>query len=166
MRAGVARKWLVAVVIVAGLLVGVIGGSLLRRQRINQADPATPKTLTIEMRGRDYLWWFRYPGRDGMLNTADDIAVGNELHVPVGTQVNLQIRSDDYVYAMTIGKSKQRQVAIPGRTTTMTLSASEPASHEILADPLCSVWLFHDESMGRILVQPPDEFRSWLQRHE
>jgi cytochrome c oxidase subunit 2 len=147
-----------------GLLSGLLAGLAVQPWRLLQGDRSPPETLMVEMRGRNYLWWFRYPGPDGKLDTPDDVEAGNELHAPVGARVDLLLRSDDYVYALTVPGLERSQVVVPGRTGTMTIQTSAPGSYEVLADPLCGVRLYHDEHMGRILVQPPREFLAWWEQ--
>lgn len=85
-------------------------------------DEATePNKVVVELYAKQFDWTARYPGKDGKLastdyrqisgansvgmDTADvtgndDILVKNEFHIPVGREVELQIRSRDVIHSV------------------------------------------------------------------
>jgi heme/copper-type cytochrome/quinol oxidase subunit 2 len=71
------------------------------------------------------------------------------------------ITSDDYVYTLSIPQLGLRQIAVPDLNFTLKLHTPAEGAYEVIADPLCSVRLFHDEEMGRIVVQSEAAFDSW-----
>ena len=59
-----------------------------------------PDVLVVRMTGDDYRWGVRYPGRDGRLDTRDDVLDSRNLNVPEGTEVRVLLESRDYVYTL------------------------------------------------------------------
>ena len=52
-------------------------------------------TALVQVTGRQFEWRVRYAGRDEILYTPDDLFTVNELHLPVGEQATIAIKSDD-----------------------------------------------------------------------
>lgn len=127
----------------------------------------SPTSLDTPIRvlvvGHEYFWRFRFPGPDAEFNTSDDVRVENELHLPVERDIEFLITSDDYVYTFAIPELDLRQIAIPELTYHLTFRIMEERSLDITADPLCGVRLFHDEHMGKIVVERASTFDSWYE---
>ena len=51
-----------------------------------------PAEQTVRVIAQQWAWTFVHPGADGQLDTADDIATVDELHVEVGHDLPLQAR--------------------------------------------------------------------------
>lgn len=118
--------------------------------------------LVVEVTGREFEWYFRYPGADGKFETSDDTRVEKDLHVPLDVDIVLQLKSDDYVYTFSIPDLELKEIAVPQLTFTLPFRASAPGTFELLADPLCNFRFYHDELMGRLIIQEQSEFSIWL----
>ena len=51
----------------------------------------TDPDVEVEVVARQFEWRIRYPGKDGVFNTRDDLHTVNDLHVPVGGLVALLV---------------------------------------------------------------------------
>ena len=70
---------------------------------VSDLPPAPPVTsLTIEMTAHNFQWHSRYAGEDGQLGTTDDVQVAQVLHAPVGADVKIVLKSQDYVYSLEV----------------------------------------------------------------
>jgi cytochrome c oxidase subunit 2 len=116
--------------------------------------------LTVRVTGDDFQWHVRYPGADGVLQTADDVVTLRHLHVPANVETTVELTSRDYLYTFAVPEFRIKEVAVPDLTITWTLPAAAPGTFELRGDQLCGY--SHENLMGNVVVQPPEEFVRWL----
>ena len=90
----------------------------------------------------------------------------DEVHLPVDSEIELLIESDDFVYELLIPALDLRRIAIPELVYKLSFRTSRTGEFEVVADPTCSVRLFHDEEMGSVVVEPEADFKLWYQRQQ
>ena len=77
------------------------------------------------MTGHQFKWHSRYTGDDGLLGTPDDVHAAQILHVPVEAEVEIVLKSRDYIYSLEIPQSGLKEIAVPELTkeevTSVTL---------------------------------------------
>lgn len=127
-----------------------------------RADEYLTDPLLVEVTGRDFVWHFRYSGPDGALNTCDDVSTGEALHLPCEYDVRFVVKSEDYLYNLSVSELNLRQIAVPELTFEKAFRTQGPGVFEMPADPMCGVRLFHDRLMGRVIVQRQTLFIDWL----
>ena len=143
---------------------------LARLQWGNTSDltPSVSKNLVfpvaIEARGRHFEWTFRYPGRDGILNTNDDLLVEKELHLPVGVDVELKLESDDFIYILYNPERGLKQIAVPELSYSIELHTTKAETFDLRTDPLCGWRPLHDDLMGRVIIESTKEFDEWFDK--
>ena len=133
------------------LLLGVAG-----------CTPALPPgPLHIQITGENYVWQFRYPGPDGALQTDDDIIKsGQELHLPLGLAVELELTSRDYIYTFALPHLDLHQVAVPDLTFALAFTPQTTGVFAFVGDQMCG---FEHESLnGHVVVESPAAFVDWL----
>ncbi|MEO8497253.1 MAG: hypothetical protein ABI614_19450 [Planctomycetota bacterium] len=117
------------------------------------SPPPAPTKLVVEVTGRHYRWHFRCLEPAGSpMDTADATAM-EELHLPAGASVEFRFTSDDYIYLCKIPEIGIAQIAVPGMTHQCVRELGEPGTYDMRVDPLCSFRFYHDELMGRIVVE-------------
>ncbi|MCA9167973.1 MAG: cytochrome c oxidase subunit II, partial [Planctomycetales bacterium] len=79
-----------------------------------RAEDGSPKAPIAEVTGRQFEWRVRYPGPDGVIGTADDIHTVNDLHLPVGEEIVLQIKSMDVLHSFFLPHVRVKQDVVPG----------------------------------------------------
>ena len=52
---------------------------------------------TVEVIGRQFEWRLRYPGRDGVLGTPDDLHLVNDLHLPIDEDILIQLKNGEEI---------------------------------------------------------------------
>jgi cytochrome c oxidase subunit II len=82
---------------------------------------APPEALVIEVVGHQFWWEVRYP--DAGITTT------NELHIPVGRRINLQLTSADVIHSFWVPELAGKLDLLPDRTNTLILQADEPGEH-------------------------------------
>lgn len=116
--------------------------------------------LNIHIVGRDCRWEVTYPGRDGVLATADDIIAGSRLQLPAGTSVRLHLHSADFVYSFALPELNLREIAVPDMTFTLSVPAQTPGHLTLRGGEMCGDR--RKELSGTLVVPSPTEWNTWL----
>jgi cytochrome c oxidase subunit 2 len=104
------------------------------------------------------MWWFRvqYLGPDGEVVIED----ANELHLPVGRPVVLELRSADVIHSFWVPHLSGKKDMIPGRTLLLRVEASEAGRFGGVCAEYCGG---PHALMGFVTVShQPDDYRRWL----
>jgi cytochrome c oxidase subunit 2 len=120
--------------------------------------------LRVEVTARQWAWTFRYAGPDGRFGTPDDVVTLNELHVPVGRPVTLQLRSRDVIHSLYLPSFRTKIDAIPGSVTRLWFQAQEAGRFEIGCAQHCGVG--HYKMRGLLLADAPADYARWSARAE
>jgi cytochrome c oxidase subunit 2 len=101
-------------------------------------DDADPNSQIIEIYGKQFDWTARYAGADNKLGNAnyrlitatndlgmdstsaegqDDIIVKNEIHIPVGKEIEFKFRSRDVIHSAFFPHFRAQMNVVPGMTT-------------------------------------------------
>jgi heme/copper-type cytochrome/quinol oxidase subunit 2 len=115
--------------------------------------------------GSDRDWNFSYLGPDGTLDTADDIKSTGEMNLPVGAEVVIDLRSNDFIYVFSCPGLGLKEIAVPDLEFSISFTAERPGEFNLLMDPMCGFRLPPGETMGRIKVASASDFRQWLREH-
>jgi len=97
------------------------------------ATPSEAVALTVEVVGHQYWWEIRYP----------DFTTANELHVPVGTTVRIELRSDDVIHSFWVPQLLGKHDLVPGRRNHTWLLADQPGVFRGECAELCGVQHAH-----------------------
>ena len=147
-------------VIPALILVGLTVASQKLWVEIRSPSHMPASSLQVELLAEQFAWNVRYPGPDGLFGTADDISTINQLHLPVGTPVTINIRSKDVIHSFFVPEFRIKQDAVPGLPTRVWLEAVRPGQFEIRCAELCG--LGHYRMKGFVTTQPMEDFQKWL----
>ena len=127
--------------------------------RYPDGDPAAYR---VEVTAQQWAWNFRYPGADGVFNTPDDVVTLNELRVPVGRPVYLQLTSKDVVHSFYLPNFRTKIDAVPGSVTRLWFEAREPGTFEIACAQHCGAW--HYKMRGELTALNEADLTRWLGR--
>lgn len=85
------------------------------------SDRTPPADIRIQVTGE--MWWWRvaYLDRSGTLLFWD----ANEIHIPVGRTVRLELRSGDVIHSLWVPRLSGKTDLIPGRTNLMNIQADK-----------------------------------------
>lgn len=111
---------------------------------------------------KQFNWAFTHPGIDGKIGTDDDVTLDNELHVPVGKNVEVAINSQDVIHSFFIPTVRVKQDILPGRTTRVWFQVkpdTQPGRYEIPCAELCGFG--HYTMRGFLVVHSPEDFQKW-----
>ncbi len=117
-------------------------------------------SFQVEILAEQFAWNIRYPGPDGQFGTADDISTINQMHLPVGMPVQINIRSKDVIHSFFVPEFRVKQDAVPGLPTRVWVEATRPGQFEIRCAELCG--LGHYRMRGLVTTEPIADFQAWL----
>lgn len=128
-------------------------------------DPAPEPALdvravTIEMTGSKFKWSSRYAGNDGQLGTNDDVQAAQVLHVPVNADIEIRLKSLDYIYTLEVPQASEKQIAVPDLTFTIQFKADKIGTFTMPGDQLCG--FAHPDLMGTLVVDSQADYARWL----
>lgn len=157
----------VVVASVALVLLGVDGYLMvhtlddMRRYFWNFARAeATEGAVRIEVNAHQWTWDARHPGEDGRFGTPDDVVTPDDVRVPVGVPVILQLASTDVIHSLYLPNFRVKQDAVPGTVTRLTFQAKAPGEYEIACAQHCGP--NHYKMRGVLTVLTPQAYRGWL----
>jgi cytochrome c oxidase subunit II len=109
--------------------------------------------LVVDVMGLQYAWIFTYP--------QSGVTTG-ELHVPVGKEVQLNIKAQDVIHAFWLPEFRLKQDAIPGRDAELRFRPNLVGEYPIVCAELCGP--YHGAMGAKLFVHPQDEYDGWLQQ--
>ncbi|MCK8499704.1 cytochrome c oxidase subunit II [Myxococcus fulvus] len=141
------------------LLVGSEG--YLRDVLWNLQVPAgDPRTVRIEINAHQWSWEARYAGEDGRFNTPDDVVTWNDLRVPAGVPVWVQLVSTDVVHGFSLPHFRVKVDAIPGRVNQTWFQAEREGTWEVACYQHCGT--SHYRMRGELRVLSSEAYAAWL----
>jgi cytochrome c oxidase subunit 2 len=145
-------RWFVVGGVVAPLVILlVVFGATVNAMRFVPTT-APPEALVIEVVGHQFWWEVRYP--DAGITTT------NELHLPVGRRINLQLTSADVIHSFWVPELAGKLDLLPDRTNTLILQADEPGEHVSRCAEYCG--LEHTKMLLTVVAEPEGQFASWV----
>ena len=123
-----------------------------------------PDVVRLEVQARQWAWQGRYPGPDGKFNTPDDAVTLNDLRVPLGAPVVVQLASVDVVHSFSLPNFRVKRDVVPGDITRLMFQARTPGEYEIACAQHCGQ--NHYKMRGILTVLPEERYREWLRTAE
>jgi cytochrome c oxidase subunit 2 len=177
----------------------------------NIMQPSDPNAMVVELYAKQFDWTARYSGKDNLLGAAshklitgtnavgldsldspshDDIIVKNEIHLPVGREVEFKFRSRDVIHSAYFPHFRAQMNCVPGMTTmfhfTPTITTAEMRKNPgvvhqqneinelrgkrgekpeefnyiLLCNKICGA--SHYNMQMTIVVETPEEYEKWI----
>jgi cytochrome c oxidase subunit II len=126
------------------------------------APPEGSASLNIGVNGQQYSWRFQYPGRERVFSW-------NDMYVPVGMTVTLDITAVDVVHSWWIPALGGKMDAVPGYTNKswfkIPLDALEEGEERVIFTGQCAELCGrnHANMTARVIGMPFDQWREWYQ---
>lgn len=108
--------------------------------------------LRIEVSGEQWFWRVAYPDGGPRLR--------NELRLPVGTPVDIHVRSTDVIHSFWVPRLGGKIDAIPGRTNVIRLQADQAGVFRGQCAEFCG--LAHAHMVLAVHAMAPEDFSAWL----
>jgi cytochrome c oxidase subunit 2 len=116
------------------------------------------KALTIDVSGRQWWWAAEYESSD----PSQRITTANEIHIPVGTLVNLKLSSADVIHSFWVPELAGKQDLVPGRHNILRLIATRPGVYRGQCAEFCG--LQHAHMAILVVAENPKDFEAWRER--
>jgi cytochrome c oxidase subunit 2 len=192
-----ASTWLEgAVAVVEAIL--LIGFSIpLWADRVDRF-PAPADATQVRVVAEQFAWNIHYPGPDGVFGRTDvklvdtqsnplgldrddpaakdDVTTINQLHLPAGRPVLIQLTSKDVIHSFALQEMRVKQDAVPGTVTPVWFvpavtteemrqrTGNPEFGYEISCAQLCG--LGHYRMRGYVTIHTPEDFQKWMDERE
>jgi cytochrome c oxidase subunit II len=113
-----------------------------------------PAAMVVKVTGIQWSWSFEYPPIDGIA------VVSDELHIPVGHQVLLQMTSKDVIHSFWVPEFRVKQDLVPGRITELRISPSLEGNYKVRCAELCGTSHYNMEKP--VVISSQAEFDAWM----
>ena len=128
-------------------LIVFVWGARLYADAYKVPDNAIP----IYVIGKQWMWHIQH--QNGRREN-------NELHVPVGRAVKLNMISQDVIHSFFIPAFRMKRDVLPGTYTNAWFKATKPGKYHIFCAEYCGTQ--HSNMIGSVYVMEPDDYQRWL----
>ena len=118
-----------------------------------------------EVTARQFEWRIRYPAPGKTLEIEPerhDLHAVNELHVPTGRPVMINLRTQDVQHSFFAPELRVKQDAVPGLVIPVWFEVTESGKYTLLCAELCG-W-GHYKMKANIIAEPESEYNAYLER--
>lgn len=146
--------WILGFAFPAVVLTGLLVWGLMLTSSLS-ATRVTGQEMRVKIIGE--MWWWRvhYQDEEGRETLRD----ANELHIPVGTPVLLELEAADVIHSFWVPRLGGKMDMIPGRTNRLLIQADKPGIYKGQCAEYCGG---PHALMGFIVVaHAPADFARW-----
>jgi cytochrome c oxidase subunit II len=159
-RRAIAKRSSTAASVVVGsataATVVVIAGLTLTSYFVTRGIAASgPDPLIIQVRG--HQWWWEATYQDG--STSQNFIAANEVHVPVGRPVRIELASEDVIHSFWAPNLAGKQDLIPGRDNALSFTAEKPGTYRQQCAEFCG--LQHAHMAMLVVVDSEQAYATW-----
>jgi len=126
--------------------------------KIKMTMPATD--VVIEVTAKQFNWQVRYPGPDGKFGTDDDKTFLDEMHVPIGKPIRINLKSQDVIHSFFVPQFRIKQDAVPGREIGVWFDVTKPGKYEWPCAELCGFG--HSGMRGWVYAHSAEDYAKWV----
>lgn len=149
--------------VVPFILVMVIAWMSMRvwiEAKVADRGHVSADALPLRVAAKQFEWNVTYPGLDGELDTADDFVKRNQLHLPVGRAVRIDLTSEDVIHSFFLPDFRVKQDAVPGMVIPVWFQPTAVGEYPLGCAELCG--LGHYRMRGSVTVHEVEAFDSWM----
>jgi len=143
--------------------------------------PKGADVLKVRAVGEQFRWTFHYAGPDGKFgmtrpdlisssntigldaedpNSADDFTTLNDLALPNGRRVVVQVTSKDVIHGLALVPFQIQQDAIPGQEIPMWFRPTKIGEWDVVCAQLCGA--AHAKMAATVRTLEPEDFDGWF----
>lgn len=137
-------------------LITVITFAYMGAWSLRETRRADPQAMIVKVHARQFAWSFEYPEYGGF--------VTNELRLPVGRQVLLQMDSADVIHSFWVPEFRVKQDVVPGRVTELRVTPTLPGSYKVRCAELCGA--AHYKMEQPVVVTDGAAFQQWASEQQ
>jgi cytochrome c oxidase subunit II len=142
-----------------GIPAVILLGVLIVAMTTLRADAALPahSALALQVIGHRWWWEVRYPGAA----PGDAFVTANEIHIPVGHPVKLELTTADVIHSFWIPQLAGKTDLIPGQRNVSWVEADSGGTYWGQCGEYCG--LQHAHMQMYLKADSPAQFGNWLQ---
>jgi cytochrome c oxidase subunit II len=125
---------------------------------VGLAQPQTSNVVHVRAIGHQWWWEFQYT------DTSPVVVTGDEMHVPLGTVVQVDLRSDNVIHSFWVPQLTGKTDVIPGHNNQLWLQADRTGSYRGECAEYCGLQHAHMDFV--VVADSADVYQSWLQGQE
>lgn len=154
-RSDSGTRWvIVGGMIVPGVILVLTFAFTIATENATAAPPRDP-ALSVQIIGHRWWWEVRY-GAD----SSHSVVTANEIHVPIGQPVRLQLTSADVIHSFWIPLLAGKTDVIPGQRNVAWIQADTAGVYRGQCTEYCG--LQHSNMAAFVVAEPPAQFARWL----
>ena len=119
------------------------------------SDTSRAAAVTIDVTGQQWWWEVRY--RSGA--PSREFSTANDLVIPAGVPVQLNLRSRDVVHSFWVPKLAGKMDMIPGQTNRIRIEADRPGIYRGQCSEFCGMQ--HAQMAFFVIALAPADFQTW-----
>jgi|KBSMisStandDraft_5_1062788.scaffolds.fasta_scaffold35702_3 cytochrome c oxidase subunit 2 len=116
------------------------------------------QAINLRVTGHQWWWEIRYEGSP----ESQTFTTANELHVPVGRPVVIQLNSDDVIHSLWVPNLSGKKDLIPGRTATLSFRADRPGIYRGQCAEFCGYQ--HAFMAFEVIAEAPEHYEAWAEQ--
>jgi cytochrome c oxidase subunit 2 len=117
---------------------------------------AGDKPLRVKVTAHQWWWQIEYPGE----RPDEQVVTANELHIPAGRAVELELTSADVIHSFWIPNLDGKHDLIPSHTIKTVISADRVGAYAGRCAEFCGYQHAHMDLV--LIAHTPSEFEAWL----
>lgn len=147
-----------AIPAVTVVVLGIMSNGIWVKVKGRDSIPAD--AMPVAVRAKQFEWNVWYPGPDGLLHTADDFKVRNQLHIVVNRPVDVELTAEDVIHSFFVPDFRIKQDAVPGMTIHAWFQPTETGEFDLACAELCGHG--HYKMGAKVFVHTPEEYDAWV----
>ena len=116
---------------------------------------ATPAGILVT--GHQWWWEIEYLSE----NVGERVTTANEMHVPVGKPVDIDLASGDVIHSFWVPALHGKVDLIPGQLNRIRIEADQPGVYRGQCAEYCGTQ--HAHMILLVVADPPDVYAKWLE---
>jgi cytochrome c oxidase subunit 2 len=129
----------------------VLGFAYLGAYSLGETRRVDPQAMQINVTAQQFAFSFEYPEYG---------VVSQELYLPVGKQVHLNMTSTDVIHSFWVPEFRIKQDIVPGIKTEYRITPTMQGSYKVRCAELCGA--SHAYMLAPVEVVSQDRFESWV----
>jgi cytochrome c oxidase subunit II len=132
-------------------LIAVLYLASLGAQSLADTRRIDPSAMVVKVIAGQWYFQFQYP----------EYGIGSgDLYLPVGTQVDLQMTSNDVTHSFFVPEFRLKQDILPGRTVDLRVTPTVIGHYKVSCAQLCGT--NHAYMTANLVVVSQSEFQAWV----
>jgi cytochrome c oxidase subunit 2 len=127
----------------------IISAVVLSRNDAKGSDP-----LRVNVTGQQFAWTFQYPQEKNLTT--------HILYLPIGRPTYFTLRALDVIHSFWVPEFGQKQDAVPGITTNLTVTPNKLGTFPVICTELCG--LGHAVMRSTVIVMKQADFDRWAKK--